>query len=367
MRKPRVIKVRRDQAVERDLHQQIEVELAEGPQCVARAFWSDLPVPQPRDQRMKVPRSHELRHEVQRRLLLGREIVSERSLRRHLTSLADGKNHQVILCCHSKLGPGHRSAWGPGGTDGGHRLQSDDRQRDEKLGRSARSIKTASLVAAWPEILANVPAEDRVLAERTLIVPLVSARDEDLADVISTQIPGAFDFLIVEGVVLKETTLARQSALELLGPGDLLAPPLTPARQLESRAISRYLAHGRASLAAVDDHVRQAAQRWPGIADFLHDRLARQTHHASMHLAMLHLPRAEDRLIALFADLAERFGHITADGILIDLPLSHEIIGGLVASRRPTVTLALQELASSGMIARLEGDRWKLDRSILAA
>jgi CRP-like cAMP-binding protein len=58
---------------------------------------------------------------------------------------------------------------------------------------------------------------------------------------------------------------------------------------------------------------------------------------------------------------------MAADGILIDLPLTHEIIGGLVASRRPTITLALQELASSGMIARLEGDRWKLDRRILAA
>ncbi len=216
-----------------------------------------------------------------------------------------------------------------------------------------------------PEILASVPADDRPLAERTLTVPLVSARDADLADVISTQIPGAFDFLIVDGVVLKETTLAGRSALELLGRGNLLAPPLT--RQLESRAVSRYLAHGPVSLAAIEDRVRQAGRRWPGIADFLHDRLAQQAHHASMHLAMLHLSRIEDRLIALFTDLAERFGHMAADEILIDLPLTHEIIGGLVASRRPTVSLALGELASNGMIARLEGNRWKLDRSILAA
>jgi CRP-like cAMP-binding protein len=223
-------------------------------------------------------------------------------------------------------------------------LQSGNRQRDDKLGRSAPSVTTASLVATLPEILASVSAEDRLLAERMLIVPLVSARDVDLADVIGTQIPGAFDFLIVDGVVLKKTTLARRSALELLGRGDLLAPPLTPVRQFESRAVSRYLAHGAVSLAGIEDRFRQAAQRWPGIADFLHDRLAHQTHHASMHLAMLHLPRIEDRLIALFADLAERFGHMAADGILIDLPLTHEIIGGLVASRRPTVTLALQSL-----------------------
>ncbi len=92
MRKPRVIKVRRDQAVERDLHQEIEVELAEDPQCVARAFWSDLPVPQSPDERMKVPRSHQLRREFQRRPLLEREIISER----HLTSLTDRRSHAII-------------------------------------------------------------------------------------------------------------------------------------------------------------------------------------------------------------------------------------------------------------------------------
>lgn len=262
--------------------------------------------------------------------------------------------------------PEHWSAQGSGRPTT-HHLRSADRQSDDKVRRPAPSVTTANLVATLPDIVARVPPEDRLLAERTLVVPLVSARDADLVDVISSQTPGAFDFLIVDGVVLKETTLTGRSALELLGRGDLLAPPLTPARQLESRAVSRYLAHGLVSLAAIEDNVRQAAQRWPGIADFLHDRLARQTHHASMHLAMLHLPRIEDRLIALFADLGERFGHMTADGILIELPLKHEIIGGLVGSRRPTVTLALQQLASNGVIERLGDDRWKADRTIIAA
>ena len=99
-------------------------------------------------------------------------------------------------------------------------------------------------MAALPEIIARVPAQDRLLAEHTLIVPLISVGDDDLAEAIGRQIPEAFDFLIVDGVVLKETTLAGRSALELLGPGDLLAPPLTAARQPGSRAISRYLAHG---------------------------------------------------------------------------------------------------------------------------
>jgi hypothetical protein len=55
MRKTRVLKVHADQRVERDLHHQIDVELCEDFQGVARAFRSDFSVPQPRDQRMKIP------------------------------------------------------------------------------------------------------------------------------------------------------------------------------------------------------------------------------------------------------------------------------------------------------------------------
>jgi CRP/FNR family transcriptional regulator, cyclic AMP receptor protein len=359
MREPRVLKVGRDQAVERDLHQQVEVELAESPQCVARAFRSELLFPQPRDQRMKVSRGHELRHEVQRRLLLRGEIII--SSDRHPTRLADRKSHPIISTLTGRgIGPLNAP-----GRPTNPPLQSANRQPDHTPTRPAPSVTMASLVATLPEIAGSVGAEDRLLAERALTVPLISTRDADLADVINTQMPDAFDFLIVNGIVLKETTLAGRSALELLGRGDLLAPPLTPARQLESRALSRYLAHGQVSLAAIENHVRQAARRWPGIADYLHDRLARQTHHASMHLAMLHLPRIEDRLIALFADLAERFGHMTADGVLIDVPLTHEIIGGLVGSRRPTVSLALRQLSSNGTVERIAGARWKLDRSIV--
>jgi CRP/FNR family transcriptional regulator, cyclic AMP receptor protein len=217
-----------------------------------------------------------------------------------------------------------------------------------------------SLTAAFPEIARAVPREDRPDAERTLIAPVLAARDEDLADVFATVARDVFDFLIMDGVVLKETTLAHRSALELLGPGDFLAPPLSSLRQAESRALSHYLAHGRASLAVIDGRFREAARRWPGLFDILHDRLGQQTHRSSMHLAMMHLPRVEDRIMTLFADLAERLGRMTADGILIDLGLTHEIIGGLVGSRRPSVSLALHALASEGLLIRLGRDRWKL-------
>jgi CRP/FNR family transcriptional regulator, cyclic AMP receptor protein len=170
----------------------------------------------------------------------------------------------------------------------------------------------------------------------------------------------AFDFVLVEGTVLKETTLASSSALELLGPGDFLAPPLSATRRLEFRAVSRYLALGDVSIATLGVRFTHVAVRWPHLSDFLHGQIAEQAHRASMHLAMLHPPRAEDRVLALFADVGERFGRVTPDGILIDLPLNHELIGRLTASRRPTATLALQHLNDQGLLTRLAENLWKL-------
>jgi len=246
-------------------------------------------------------------------------------------------------------------------------LGSTERQLGDERDWREAAISTVSLARVLPAILASVPAEDHEVAARTLVVPLVRARDADLAEVMGTQMPAAFAFLVVEGVVLKETSLEGRTALELLGPGDVLAPPLTAVRQLDSRAVSRYLAHGVVSLAAIEARFRRSARRWPGIGDFLHDRLGRQTHRASMNLAMLHLPRTEDRVIALFSDLGERFGRVTPDGVVIDLRLSHEVIGGLVGGRRSTVTIALNRLAANGLLERIGDQRWKLARGIVSA
>jgi DNA-binding MarR family transcriptional regulator len=46
--------------------------------------------------------------------------------------------------------------------------------------------------------------------------------------------------------------------------------------------------------------------------------------------------------------------------------LTHDVIGGLVGSRRPTVTLALSQLSCRGLIERSDGDRWRLSRSVIS-
>lgn len=225
-------------------------------------------------------------------------------------------------------------------------------------------MSAVPLCTALPELAASLSASEREVAERVWLGPVLAVRDEDLADVLGPGAPTAFDFLILDGVVLKQTTLRARTALELLGPGDVLAPPLSATRQMEARAVSRYIAHGRASVAPLDDRFLRATARWPHLAGVLHDRLAQQAHRSSMHLAMLHLPQVEERITALFSDLGERFGHVTREGIVIAVPLTHETIGGLVGSRRPTVSLALRSLADDGRLQRVD-DHWLLTRDTL--
>jgi CRP/FNR family transcriptional regulator, cyclic AMP receptor protein len=220
-------------------------------------------------------------------------------------------------------------------------------------------VSGVSLLRVWPDIAGRLAPEERKVARRFLAAPLVRARDEDLAGALAVE-RDAFDFVVVEGTVLKETTLASSSALELLGPGDVLAPPLNAIRQLEFRAVSRYLALGDVSIATLGLRFERTAVRWPELSAFVQRQIAEQAHRASMHLAMLHLPRAEDRILALFVDLGDRFGRVSPDGILIDLPLSHELIGRLIASRRSTATLALQNLYQRGLLTRLADNSWKL-------
>jgi hypothetical protein len=57
---------------------------------------------------------------------------------------------------------------------------------------------------------------------------------------------------------------------------------------------------------------------------------------------------------------ADRFGRVCPDGIVFSLPVTHELLGRLVAARRPTVSLALAGLAEAGSLRRREHGDWVL-------
>ena len=66
--------------------------------------------------------------------------------------------------------------------------------------------------------------------------------------------------------------------------------------------------------------------------------------------------------LALFWQLADRWGTVTAFGVAVSLQLTHEVLGRLVGAQRPTVTLALSELAEAGLVVRVPKAGWLLSR-----
>ena len=56
--------------------------------------------------------------------------------------------------------------------------------------------------------------------------------------------------------------------------------------------------------------------------------------------------------------LAERWGNVTPAGVSFDLPLTHSELGRLVGARRPSITMALAQLAAEGLLTREGRGRW---------
>ena len=70
-------------------------------------------------------------------------------------------------------------------------------------------------------------------------------------------------------------------------------------------------------------------------------------------------PKLDERLQLLLWEIADRYGRVHADGVHIDLPLTHELISQLAGARRPSVSSALSRLVGRGLVER-HGQGWIL-------
>lgn len=80
----------------------------------------------------------------------------------------------------------------------------------------------------------------------------------------------------------------------------------------------------------------------------------RQLKHTQILLALRQGP-VIDRIEGLLIWLAQQFGEITEDGILINLRLTHQMIADFVGSTRVTTTRLLQQLQRDGILSFQKG------------
>jgi hypothetical protein len=170
-------------------------------------------------------------------------------------------------------------------------------------------------------------------------------------------------FLIVEGLLSREVDVLGRRCCELIGPGDVMRPWRWDDEGSHVQAEIGWKVLEPTRLATLDHGFVQRIAPWPQLGLELFNRGTRRAHHLAVALAISHHQRVDDRLVLTLWHLAERWGKVHRDGIVLPLPLGHQRLADLVGAHRPTVTSALGELASDGIISRRDNGDWVLHGS----
>jgi hypothetical protein len=165
--------------------------------------------------------------------------------------------------------------------------------------------------------------------------------------------------LVVDGVLAREIVLEDMVSTELLGPGDLIRPWSAEEPSL-LRPRVRWQVLAEAQMAVLGRSFTDALHRYPELNEALTDRALARSERLATTQAISHLNSVERRVCALLWHLAERWGKVTGDGIVVPLTLSHRLLGELVGARRPTVSTALAALERQGKVRRREDATWLL-------
>jgi DNA-binding transcriptional ArsR family regulator len=171
---------------------------------------------------------------------------------------------------------------------------------------------------------------------------------------------GVIGFLVLDGAILRDVEIAGRPCAHLIGPGDVLDPWMQA--EVGACGPARYRVVEPVQVAVLNQRFVRNAAEWPQILPALMERLVRQNEQIAGLYALALLPRVDTRIVAFFWHLAQRWGRVGRDGVIIPLDLTHRTLGELVGGRRPTVSVALTELDQAGLLSRRADGSWALSR-----
>jgi hypothetical protein len=171
---------------------------------------------------------------------------------------------------------------------------------------------------------------------------------------------GGFGLLVVDGVLTRAANVLGRTSMELIGKDDLIRPWEEPADTVSVSYEVSWTVLREARMAILDEVFVQRVSPWPGIGAALAGRCARRARWLACQVAMLENPRLDVRLMLLFWHLADRWGRVVPEGVVVPIPLTHRTLGRLVRAQRPSVTASLRELASRDMLISYHDGDWIL-------
>jgi CRP-like cAMP-binding protein len=218
-------------------------------------------------------------------------------------------------------------------------------QDDPALALAAYSARAALVLPGVTPASLLVQSIDQVLEANRHAAPRpveerVSGRRYERGDVIRFS-PDAI--LEIEEGLVAQTVLHPDGAevlLGLFGPGQLLAP------HPEDDCLIQLRAH---TAATIRSEPWETASRRPDFARRLRSRLWQMEAWASMQAR----PYLAERLLGILTLLTEQFGCAQADGVLVDLRITHAQLAAAVGANRTTITRLLGELRRRNVLTTI--------------
>jgi len=226
-----------------------------------------------------------------------------------------------------------------------------------------RRLVGIRVLESQPDLLQGLDEEQAALARRHVVAVLDSVEQGPWEPAPAyEESPGAIGLLVIDGIVARDLCIAGRWCSELLGPGDLLRPWDHLENAGETIASdSAWTVLEPMRVAVLDERFARVACRWPQLMAGLVSRTLRRSRWMTIMLGISNLTRVDERVVTVMWHLADRWGHVTPEGVVVPVPLTHEMIGRLVGAHRPSVTSALGELGRDGVLERRE-DGWLLHR-----
>ncbi len=218
-----------------------------------------------------------------------------------------------------------------------------------------------------PDLGQGLDPDGFVAAKRELVADtLTVARGVWELDPTWASTGAVLGLLLLAGVLARDLVIGRRRSLEILGPGDIVRPWPSDRHPGAFDVDLRFTALEPVRFAALDARFVARAARFPGVMSQITGRVMGRATSASLRLIVHQVVRIDDRVLVSLWGLAERFGRVTPDGVLLPLAINHTMMARFVGAQRPTVSQAVGQLTRRGEVERLTDGGWLLKGSFPA-
>lgn len=227
--------------------------------------------------------------------------------------------------------------------------------RDRTQEQSQSAVGLVRVLEADPDLGANLQGGELERAKGSLVAHVYDAEPGPWEIRAPAPEAGALGLLVLDGLLGLRTVIEGRATLELVGRGDFLQPWVQLGAEVTAPPEAGWRIFEPSQVILLDRRFAQAAAEWPEVIAALMHRLVVRNRRLCYQLAVNTSPRAEDRVLYALWALADRWGRMTEQGVVLRLSLNHEQIAELVSAQRPSVSAALSRLREEGSLAYSRG------------